>query len=349
MNDVLSKALDHLLQKADVPRELCCLAVGEIMDGRCTPVDIAAFLTAMSMKGPTAEELSGAASAMRARAIRIQPTRRPLLDTCGTGGDRLQTLNISTAAALVAAAAGVAVAKHGNRSVSSSSGSADVLEALGVRIALTPEQMAQCIDQVGIGFCFAPLIHGAMKYAAPVRRELGFPTLFNLLGPLTNPAGAEHQLLGASSVMKAELIASALASLGTSGSLIVCGNNELDEVSLWGMTTAFRVSKGQPERTELTAGSFGLKECSPSDLKVTSPAESAERIRAVFCGQLGASRDIVIANAAMALIVTGHESNTLAAARRASAVIDQGAALRKLEELILWTSAAEQNTEDKSR
>ncbi|MFM7869774.1 MAG: anthranilate phosphoribosyltransferase, partial [Planctomycetaceae bacterium] len=184
------------------------------------------------MKGLRASELSGAAAAMRARSAQIRTRRYPLIDTCGTGGDELQTFNISTAAAIVLSACGAAVAKHGNRSVSSRSGSADVLEQLGVNISLNAEEAGQCLDDLGLAFCFAPLMHGAMRHAAPVRKQLGFPTIFNLLGPLTNPAGAEFQLLGAASDERAELLAEALAVLGGRRSLVVCGNNQLDEVSL---------------------------------------------------------------------------------------------------------------------
>ena len=221
MHDSLKPAVEALLQRRDLSDTECCNAVGAIMDGLCDPVDIAAFLTAMTAKGSVVSELVGAATAIRKRAASIVSNRRPLLDTCGTGGDRLHTFNISTATALVAAACGMAVAKHGNRSVSSSSGSADVLEALGVNISLTAEQAGQCLDEVGLAFCFAPLIHGSMKYAAPVRRQLGFPTIFNLLGPLTNPASAEFQLLGASSINHAELLANALSQLKIEPAFVV--------------------------------------------------------------------------------------------------------------------------------
>ncbi|MCA9118487.1 MAG: anthranilate phosphoribosyltransferase, partial [Planctomycetaceae bacterium] len=190
MHDCLQHPVNQLLLKQDLTADLVCNCIGVIMDGACDPVDIAAFLTAMAAKGVVAAELVGAARAMRSRASRIVTQRSPLLDTCGTGGDRLHTFNISTATAIVAAACGVNVAKHGNRSVSSSSGSADVLESLGVNINLTADLAGRCLDEIGIAFCFAPVLHGAMKYAAPVRRQLGFPTIFNLLGPLTNPAGA---------------------------------------------------------------------------------------------------------------------------------------------------------------
>ncbi|MCA9086771.1 MAG: anthranilate phosphoribosyltransferase, partial [Planctomycetaceae bacterium] len=229
MHATLRPALEQLIAGQDLSSNSVQRCIGAIMDGECQPVEVAAFLTAMSCKGPAAIELVGAAQAMRDRAAPIATRRRPLLDTCGTGGDKLHTFNISTATAIVAAACGVNVAKHGNRSVSSSSGSADVLEALGVNIQLSPEQSARCLDETGITFCFAPLVHGAMKHAAPIRKALGFPTIFNLLGPLTNPAGAEYQLVGTSSDERARLLASALSVLGCRRAMVVCGNNELDE------------------------------------------------------------------------------------------------------------------------
>jgi len=204
MATVLRKTLDRLLQGESLESEAAYEAISSIMGGNCSDIQIAAFLTALRMKGETPEELVGAARAMHERALAIPTHCSGLLDTCGTGGDQLHTFNISTAVAIVAAAAGVPVAKHGNRSVSSSSGSSDVLEALGVRLDLTPEQIGQCLEETGIGFCFAPLLHSAMKYVAPVRRELGIRTIFNYLGPLTNPASAEYQLIGANSVQAAE-------------------------------------------------------------------------------------------------------------------------------------------------
>lgn len=214
MHDAIQAALNAVFQQHDVPVATCQAAVGAIMDGQCDEASIAAFLTALRVKGEAVEEIVGAARAMSERAERVPTSRTGLLDTCGTGGDELRTFNISTATAFVAAACGVPVAKHGNRGVSSSSGSADVLEALGVRTSLSPAQVGRCIDELGIGFCFAPVFHGAMKHAAPVRKALRFRTLFNLLGPLTNPANAEFQLLGASRIATAEKLAQASAQLG---------------------------------------------------------------------------------------------------------------------------------------
>ena len=339
MHDTLKPAVEALLQRRDLSDSLCCDAIGVIMDGLCDPVDIAAFLTAMAAKGSVASELVGAATAMRERATMISSHRRPLLDTCGTGGDQLHTFNISTAAALVAASCGMAVAKHGNRGVSSSSGSADVLEALGVNISLSAHDAGQCLDEVGLAFCFAPLIHGAMKFAAPVRRQLGFPTIFNLLGPLTNPAAAEFQLLGASSIKRAELIANALSRLRIQRAFVVCGNNELDEVSLWGTTTVFDVRPNAVSRNEWTADDFGLEPCHVSSLRVTSAAESAKVILQVLHGTPGPALDMVVANTAAALLVSGRAENLRDGVDVAVNAIRNGKSLALLEALIAKTHA----------
>jgi anthranilate phosphoribosyltransferase len=339
MNETLKNAVDLLLQRRDLTDADACQCIGAIMDGLCEPVDIAAFLTAMACKGPVADEIVGAARAMRRRAAPIATSREHLLDTCGTGGDRLHTFNISTATAILAAACGVPVAKHGNRSVSSSSGSADVLESLGVNISLTPELAGRCLDEVGIAFCFAPLIHGAMKHAAPIRKQLGFPTIFNLLGPLTNPAGAEYQLLGASSFARAELLATALAALGGRKSIVVCGNDELDEVSLWGTTLAFEIRDGQVTPRRWTAASFGLPECSVDALRVNSAAESGAVIQSIFSGTAPVPASMVLANTAAALLACERVTDLKAGVNMASEAITSGAAMRTLNHLIEWTQA----------
>ena len=307
--------------------------IGAIMDGRVEPMQIASLLTALKIKGEVVDEIAGAARAMRERATRI-PVSGSLLDTCGTGGDGLHTFNISTATAIVAAACGVRVAKHGNRSVSSSSGSADVLEALGVRIDLTPDQVAKCIDEVGIGFCFAPLIHGAMKHAVPVRRSLGFRTIFNLLGPLTNPAGAEFQLLGANNVETAEKLARALAQLGTARSFVVSGGQGLDELSLWGDTTVFAVENDSVETITWNAATFGLESCAVADLVVSSAEQSAEMVRSVLTNGDSPARRIVTMNTAAALLVTGAVSDPISGVETVTECLDSGAGSATLEKLI---------------
>ncbi len=261
MADAIHNAISILLKESSLSENEMHAAVLQVMDGNASAVGLGMLLTALRLKGETVDEIVGAARALRERAIRI-PTQRPgLLDTCGTGGDELSTFNISTATALVTAACGVPVAKHSNRGFTSRSGSADVLEALGVRIDLTPQEVARAIDEIGIGFCFAPVAHGAMKYAAPVRKQLGFRTVFNMLGPLTNPAGAEFQLVGAGRIAVAEKLAESLVRLGTARALVVCGNDELDEVSLWGTTMMIRVEHGEIERFQWRPADLGLEEC----------------------------------------------------------------------------------------
>ncbi len=337
MQQAVQECVECLLGGGNLTAAQAALAAGAIMDGECEPVDIAAFLTALAMRPLMADELCGAATAMRQRAAVIPTSRSPLLDTCGTGGDRLHTFNISTAAAIVAAACGMPVAKHGNRSVSGSSGSADVLESLGVFIGMTPEQAGRCLDEVGLTFCFAPLVHGAMRHAAPVRRRLAFPTVFNLLGPLTNPAGARHQLIGASSDSRARLLAAALAGLGTDRSFVVCGGGRLDEVALWETTLVLEVCGGNVREFQWTARDFGLPECMVEQLQAAGPAESAATVRSLLSGVPGAPLNIVLANTAAALLAGGLVSSPSEGVFRASAAVHSGAAARKLEELAAWT------------
>lgn len=337
MHAAVSSLLNLVFTDQPVARDVIEAAFSAIMDGECSEIEISALLTALRVRGESYEEIAGVAHCMRQRVTRIACKQTGLLDTCGTGGDQLHTFNISTAAAFVAAGAGVPVAKHGNRSVSSSSGSADVLEALGVNLQLSPEQVGTCIDEVGIGFCFAPLLHSAMRNVVPVRKALGFRTIFNLLGPLTNPAGAEFQLLGANRIHFAEKLSSALAELGTERALVVCGNDELDEVSLWGETAVFDVSRGQVQRSNWTASSFGLPECGAGDLTVHSAAESADVIRGVLSGEPGAARNIVVANAAASLIASGRAESPEQAASLAQAAIDEGRARLCLDRLVQFT------------
>ncbi len=340
MNPALSTVLESVFARQARPEKYCHDAVAAIMEGQCDDISTAAFLTALKVDGESIQDIVGAARAMIERAERVPTTRNGLLDTCGTGGDELRTFNISTVTAFVAAACGIPVAKHGNRSVSSSSGSADVLEALGVRTNLTPAQVGRCIDELGIGFCFAPVFHGAMRHAAPVRKALRFRTLFNLLGPLTNPANAEFQLLGASRIATAEKLAHAAALLGRQRALVVCGNDELDEISLWGETTVFEGSATTGvRRLTWTADSFGLPECDVTSLKVSSPAESAARIRGILAGETGPSRDIVIANAAAALVASATAKSPLEAAKAAAAAIDNHSAEQLLTRFSQFTQS----------
>ena len=337
MIDELKTAVAELLEGRHLSAEAMKAAVGCLMDGRSSEVETAAFLTALRCRGESVGELVGAARAMRERATPIPCRSKGLLDTCGTGGDLLHTFNISTAAALVAAAAGQPVAKHGNRSATTTTGSADVLEALGVNLHISADNVGRCIDEIGIGFCFAQLLHGAMKHVAPVRKQLGFRTIFNLLGPLTNPAGATYQVIGATRTSIAEMIAQALHQLGSQRALVVCGNNELDEVSLWGETAVFVASPTGVSRETWTAATLGLPECRVESLRVHSPTESANVIRKVFSGEPGSARNIVIANAAAALFAANKTTSIQAAVPLAAAAIDSGAARNLCEKLSEWT------------
>lgn len=337
--DELREIVVPVLDGRDVTATAMERAVTAIMDGRCDPAEIASFLTALRCRPETVPMLVGAARAMRAKAEPIPCTRTGLLDTCGTGGDALHTFNISTATAFVAAAAGVPVAKHGNRSASSKSGSADVLEALGVSLALTPQQVGECIDDLGIGFCFAQRLHGAMKHAAPIRQKLGFRTIFNLLGPLTNPAKAAYQLVGASRTAMAELLAGALAELGVQRALVVCGNNELDEVALWGETAVFDVQGGTVSRHTWTPAELGLPVVEVATLRVDGPQASAAVIRNVLTGTPGPARDMVLANAAAALFAAEKVTTPRDGVALARQVIESGAVAELLDRFVAKTQS----------
>lgn len=339
MTDSIPSAIVRLLDGEDLSAEQMHAAILAIMDGKAGEVEIAALLTALRMKGEAVSEIVGAARAMHERAESIPVAPDGLLDTCGTGGDALSTFNISTAAALVAAAAGVRVAKHGNRSVSSSSGSADVLEALGVNIQLTPERVARCIEELGIGFCFAPLMHGAMKHAAPVRKQLGIRTIFNVLGPLTNPACAEYQLVGVTSINAAEKLALALAQFGRKQAFVVCGNAELDEVSLWGETDVLIVRGSHVESDRWTAESFGLPQCQVEEIQVDSAEASAAVIRGVLATEKGSARNMVLANAAAALLAAERCADLPSAVAMAADAVDSGRAAELCRRLVKFSNA----------
>ncbi len=323
----------HDLSSADVEA-----AMDTILGGEASGAQIAAFVVALRMKGESAAEIAAAARALRKHCETIQPkVDGPLLDTCGTGGDGLHTFNISTAAAVVAAACGVSVAKHGNRAVSSQAGSADVLEALGVRIDLTPERVQQCIENVGIGFLFAPSHHDAMRHAAPVRRELGIRTLFNLLGPLSNPASATHQVVGVYDSGRVEQLAQALGSLGLTAAWVVHGQDGLDEVSPSGPTTVAQLRDGKVSMFEVAPSDFGLSEVPIEALRGGDAPRNAEIIRGVLGGEQGPARVAVLLNAAAALCVAGVASDPTAAAERAAEAVDSGAATATLERWVQFT------------
>ncbi len=311
-------------------------AMGALLEGGSSDAVVAAFLVAMKMKGETAAELTGFARAMRERMI-VVDAGADVVDTCGTGGDTSGTFNISTAAALVMAGAGAHVAKHGNRSFAGSSGSADVLEALGVRIAMTPEEAAWAVREIGIGFLFAPHLHPAMKFAQPVRRELKMRTVFNLLGPLANPARARRQLIGAPSPSAAALMAEALAGLGAIRAFVVHGYDGLDEVSTTGPTDVWEVTPAGVQKHLWTPADFGVKRATMQDLAGGDPGSNARIIERILAGQAGPPRDIVLVNAAAGLIAANLADDLAHGLREAVAMaaraIDSGAAAGKLEQL----------------
>jgi anthranilate phosphoribosyltransferase len=309
-----------------------------ILGGEASSAQIAAFVVGLRMKGESADEIAAAARALRKHCETIRPdVDGPLLDTCGTGGDGLHTFNISTAAAVVAAASGVAVAKHGNRAVSSQAGSADVLEALGVRIDLTSERAQECIEQVGIGFLFAPSHHAAMRHAAPVRRELGIRTIFNLLGPLSNPASATHQVVGVYDSGRVEQLAQALGSLGLTAAWVVHGQGGLDEVSPSGPTKVAQLRDGHVSTFEVSPEDFGLPAVPVEALRGGDAPRNAEIIRNVLGGEQGPARVAVLLNAAAALCVAGVAGDPRAGAERAAEAVDSGAATETLERWAQFT------------
>ncbi|NIA20689.1 MAG: anthranilate phosphoribosyltransferase [Anaerolineaceae bacterium] len=334
------EAIRKLSRHEDLTVEESRAAMTEIMEGRASPVQMAAYLTALAMKGPTSDEITGAALVMREKATGIDPGGRTVVDTCGTGGDHSGTFNISTAAALVTAGAGLAVAKHGNRSNTGKSGSSDVLEVLGVNLNVSPEVVSRCIREAGIGFLFAPLLHGAMKHAVGVRKELGIRTIFNLLGPLTNPAGARRQVMGVFDVHLVGLIAQVLQNLGAEHALVVHGTDGLDEITLSGPTRVAEVTPEEIKLYELAPEQFGLQTNDMKHLVVDSAEASAKVIRGVLAGRKGPARDIVVLNSAAAIYVGGAAESIQAALPLAAESIDSGAAAKTLARLVDLTGAA---------
>jgi len=336
---VIQEALARILDGHDLGQAEARAVMNEIMRGEATPAQIGGFLIALRLKGETADEISGCAEAMREHVLAVRPKRDDLVDTAGTGGDGAGTFNISTAAALVAAAAGAGVAKHGNRAVSSSSGSADVLEALGFELDLPPKRVARSIDELGFGFLFAPTHHPAMRHAAPVRRELAARTVFNVLGPLTNPAGARAQVVGVYAPELVPVIARALLRLGTHRAFVVHGAGGIDELSPVGPNLVCEVAGGRVRRREIDPLDLGVPRCDPADLAGGSPTENAAKIRAVFEGSNGGARSAVLLNAAGAIAASGHARNLREGLAAATEAVDSGAAGVRLEELIAFTQA----------
>lgn len=334
----IQEAIALLLEREDLSAESMHEVMHAVMTGQTTPAQLGAFLVALRMKGETATELLAAAQVMRSLATRVEVNPEGLVDTCGTGGDASGSFNISTAAALVAAGGGARVAKHGNRSVSSRSGSADVLEALGVHLNLAPEDVARCIDEVGVGFLFAPAHHSAMRHAIGPRRELAVRTVFNVLGPLTNPAGAPNQVLGVFSGSWVRPLAEALQGLGSRHVMVVHGEEGLDEISICGPTRVAEVREGELTEYAIQPEDFGFPRASLASLQVEDSAASAERIRAVLGGEAGPARDIVCLNAGAALYVSGRASSLAQGVELAQGAIDSGAAAMALNRLSTLTA-----------
>lgn len=347
---MIQEALEKAVRDEDLTRSEAEAAMEDILAGRSNEVQIAGFLTALHIKGETVEEVVGFAKAMRRHASPIFPRgwphrNEPLVDTCGTGGDARGTFNVSTAAAFVVAGAGVHVAKHGNRSYTSKCGSADVLEQLGVRMDLGPEQVAKCIEEVGIGFLYAPAMHTAMRHALPVRRALKIRTVFNLLGPLTNPAGASAQIAGVYDAELTDLVARAMGELGVKRAFAVHGADGLDEISISGETQVAELRDGMVRSYTVTPEDFGLPRAAIEQIRGGDSKENAQIIHKIFGRSMlvkehGARRDIVLANAAAALVAAGRATDFLEGVRQAAHSIDSGAAREKLDALVKFTLAS---------
>jgi len=338
-NDVVSRAIDAVCAGEHLTADHAAAVLAEIMEGRTDPVQTGGFLIALRAKGETVPELVGLARTMRGLATPVSTSRADLVDTAGTGGGP-STFNVSTAAALVAAGAGCAVAKHGNRSNTSKCGSADLLEALGVNIELEPDRVGECIEEVGFGFMFAPRHHAAMAHVVPARKALGVRTIFNFLGPLTNPAGANRQLLGVADRHYQETIAEALVGLGSARALVVSADDGLDELSIASPTRVIEVADGGTSEWFAEPGQFGLAPAELDQVAGGTPAENAAAVRAVLAGEPGPRRDLVQLNAAAAIYVGGLAADLGEGVAKAAEAIDSGAAARVLERLVAATSSS---------
>ncbi len=336
---MIQEALGKVVQKIDLQEKEMAEAMAEVMEGKATAAQIGALLTALRMKGETVDEVTGAARIMRQKATRVDARSPVIVDTCGTGGDGRKTFNISTSAAFVVAAAGLTVAKHGNRSVSSSCGSADVLEALGVNIEVSPEVVEECLQQIGIGFLFAPRLHGAMKHAVGPRRELGLRTIFNMLGPLTNPAGATAQLIGVYDPRLTEMFAGVLRNLGTKKAFVVHGSDGLDEATVTGETRVTELKDGRITTYNLDPVDFFGEAFGGEALAGGDAATNAQITREVLAGKDGPRRKVVVLNAALAIVAGGKAETVREGIKVAEDCLDTGAARKKLEALVEMTRA----------
>lgn len=334
---MIDQAIHRIIDGQDLSFEAAKEVMNEIMSGETSPAQLAAFLTGLRMKGETIDEITACATVMREKALKLTPDF-PVIDIVGTGGDEAGTFNISTTSAFVVAAGGVPVAKHGNRSVSSKSGAADVLERLGVNLALTPDQSLKILEDTGMCFLFAQAYHSSMKYVGPVRKELGIRTIFNILGPLTNPAGATMQLLGVYDRKLVEPLAKVLSNLGVKRGLVVCGSDGLDEATITGPTHVCEIRFGKLVPYDITPEQFGLNPCSLSDLTGGSPEENAQITRDILNGSLkGPKRDIVLLNSALSLYLGIDDCTILECIKMAGELIDSGKAYERLEEFVKAT------------
>ncbi len=348
---MIKQAIAKVVERQDLSEGEMIEVMNQIMSGEATPAQIGAFITALRMKGETVAEITGAARVMRERATpirvggvvdidreEINVDRETIIDTCGTGGSGTKTFNVSTTVALAVAACGGKVAKHGNRSISSTCGSADVLEKLGVNLDVAPEQVARCIDELGVGFLFAPAFHSAMKHAIGPRREVGIRTIFNVLGPLTNPAGANRQVLGVFSGDLVEPLAKVLVQLGCQRGFVVHGDDGMDEITLTGPTRLAVISSGMVELETIEPEQFGLKRCRLEELQGGDAEDNAAIVRAILAGEKGPKRDIVVLNGAYALVAAGLATSIIEGMEQIAAVLDGGLALAKLESLVRMTN-----------
>lgn len=352
---MIRKAIARVVEREDLSESEMIEVMDQIMSGGATPAQIACFITALRMKGETVDEITGAARVMRDRALPIRVgksvldldrddinlDRETILDTCGTGGSGTNSFNISTTVAFIVSACGVKVAKHGNRAVSSSCGSADVLEALGVNLNVTPETVERCINEIGIGFLFAPALHGAMKHAIGPRREIGIRTIFNILGPLTNPAAADCQVLGVYREDLVEKLAHVLQKLGCRSGFVVHGLDGMDEITLAGDTRIARVTREGVEVSLISPEQFGLQRSTPSELRGGDALSNAVIVKDILAGVDGAKRRIVLLNAAFALLAAGKAVDVMDGLKIAAETIDSGRAAKQLEKLVAFTNEAE--------
>jgi len=335
IKDAIKKVVDGI----DLSREEASAVMGEIMNGKATPSQISCLLTALRIKGETADEVTGFASKMRENSVKISSKFGNIVDTCGTGGDFSGTFNVSTVSAIVAAAAGARVAKHGNRSASSKCGSADILEAMGVKIDIPPEKVKRSIEEICIGFIFAPNFHPAMKYAGPSRKEIGIRTVFNILGPLTNPAGAKHQLLGVFSEKLTELMSLVLQNLGSTEVMVVHGMDGMDEITVTNRTKISHLKDGKIKNYFIEPKSFRMNRCAKEELLGGSVNDNIKITNDILKGaEKGAKRDIVVLNTAAALVVGQAAKDMNDGISRAKEALDSGAAFKKLEDLIKFTN-----------